>query len=54
MDLAVQKALTIHKHFNSYTSAKKYFLSLPLNDPDYMQAHERVLKLKEIYNNSKL
>jgi hypothetical protein len=53
MNLAVQKALSIHEIFNSYVAVKNYFLSLPLDAPNYMQVYERVIELRSEYNNIK-
>ena len=53
MILAVNKALELCEVFNAYNSVKNYFLSLPLDAPNYMQVYERVLELRNEYNNLK-
>ena len=53
MYLVVQKALTLNEVFNDYTIVKNYFLSLPLNAPNYMEVYVRVIELKNKYNNLK-
>ena len=53
MILAVNRALELCEVFNNYISTKTYFLSLPLDAPNYMQVYQRVLELRSKYNNLK-
>ena len=53
MNIAINRALELCEVFNNYTMVKNYFLSLSLDAPNYIQVYERVLELRNHYNNLK-
>ena len=53
MYIAIQQVLTLDKVFNDYLAVKNYFLSLPIDTPNYMEVYARVVELKNKYNNLK-